>query len=124
MRLLRIDRSHDWALHTVHHSECHLAQGDQSLNTYVVLLHKMQSRTGKVVETTPLPQIPQNSDVQILDVFAVVGIFDAVLICRAPTNRSVAKLLNELDGWHTDALLATEHIRLERIFGTANAVTH
>lgn len=94
------------------------------MNTYVVLLHKMQSRTGKAVETTPLHQIPQKSDVQILDVFAVAGIFDAVMICRAPTNGSVAKLLNALVGWHTDALLATEHVRLERIFRTANAVTH
>jgi hypothetical protein len=84
------------------------------MNTYVVLLREMESRTGKEVKATPLHQIPEIADVQILDVFAVAGIFDAVLICRAPTNRTVAKLLNALTGWHTDALIATEHMWFEQ----------
>jgi hypothetical protein len=82
------------------------------MNTYVVLLREMGSRTrNSREEATSLPQIPQIADVQILDIFTVAGIFDAALICRAPTNASLARLLNELEGWHTDALLATSHLR-------------
>jgi uncharacterized protein with GYD domain len=94
------------------------------MNTYVVLLRKMESRTGKAMETTPLHQVPEIADVQILDVFAVAGIFDAVLICRAPTNTALARFLDALVGWHTDALLATEHIRFETISASSSAVTH
>ena len=94
------------------------------MNTYFVLLRKMESLTGKAVETIPLHQIPEIADVQILDVFAVAGIFDAVLICRTPSNRAVAQLLDALGGWHSDALLATKHIRIETISASRRAVTH
>jgi uncharacterized protein with GYD domain len=94
------------------------------MNTYVVLLRKMESRTGKAMETTPLHQVPEIADVQILDVFAVAGIFDAVLICRAPTNKALARLLNALTGWHTDALLSTRHMRFETIDVSRSDVTH
>jgi hypothetical protein len=96
------------------------------VNTYIVLLSKMNSRAGNSrVEAVPLPQIPQTGDVQILDMFAVAGMFDAVLICRAPTNRAMAQLLNALAGWHTDTLLATGHVRVRddlRIFERRDAL--
>jgi hypothetical protein len=94
------------------------------MNTYIVLLRKMEGRTGEAVEATPLHQMPEIEGIQILDVFAVAGIFEVVLTCRAPTNRTVAKLLNALAGWHTDALLATEHIRFETISASGSFVTH
>ena len=58
----------------------------------MLLLREMGGRTGEKVQITPLHQIPVIADVQILDVFAVAGTFDAVLICRVPTNRTVAQL--------------------------------
>jgi uncharacterized protein with GYD domain len=95
------------------------------MNTYVVLLREIENRTGKTpAEATHLPQIPEIADVQVLDIFAVAGMFDAVLICRAPTNSSVARLLNALAGWHTDALLATEHMRFETISASRRTTTH
>lgn len=95
------------------------------MNTYVVLLREIENRTGQTpTEGTHLPQIPEIADVQILDIFAVAGIFDAVLICRAPTNRAVAKLLNALTGWHTDPLLSTGHMRFETIAAPRSDVTH
>jgi hypothetical protein len=60
-----------------------------------------------------LDEIAKTSDVQLLDVLAAAGAFDAVLVCRAQDNPTVARLLNRLDGWHTDALLAESHVRWE-----------
>ncbi len=95
------------------------------MNTYVVLLREIENRAEKTpAEAAHLPQIPEIADVQILDIFAVAGIFDAVLICRAPTNRTVARLLNALTGWHTDALLSTGHMRFETIAASRSDVTH
>ena len=31
------------------------------------------------------------------------GIFDVVLICRAANNLAIARFLDALDGWHTEA---------------------
>ena len=80
----------------------------------------MEGRTKPVEHTQLEPavvgSIAQSSGVQILDIITCAGIFDAALICRAPDNRTVARLLDALDGWHTDALLATAHIRYESFF--------
>lgn len=95
------------------------------MNTYVVLLREIENRAGKrPAEAARLPEIPEIADVQILDIFAVAGIFDAVLICRAPTNRAVAQLLDALIGWHTDALLSTGHMRFETIVASRSDVRH
>jgi hypothetical protein len=51
--------------------------------------------------------------VQVLDIFTAAGKFDAAIVCRATSNAVLAGFLNELDGWHTDALLATSHVRWE-----------
>jgi len=65
------------------------------------------------LEPVVVGSIAQSSGVQLLDIITCAGIFDAALVCRAPDNRTVARLLDALDGWHTDALLATAHIRYE-----------
>jgi hypothetical protein len=87
------------------------------LNTYVILLRRMDVPTfdGATVipKLTSLDELSKTLDVQILDLFAVAGAFDAVLVCRSPDNWTVARLLNRLDGWHTDTLLAESHVRWE-----------
>jgi uncharacterized protein with GYD domain len=90
------------------------------VNVYVVLLRRMEGRTKPMepvqLEPAVVGSIAQSSGVQLLDIIACAGIFDAALVCRAPDNRTVARLLDGLDGWHTDALLATAHIRYESLF--------
>ena len=89
------------------------------MNVYVVLLRRMEGRTKPLeyvqLEPAVVGSIAQSNGVQLLDIIACAGIFDAVLVCRAPDNPTVARLLDALDGWHTDALLATAHIRYESL---------
>ena len=90
------------------------------MNVYVVLLRRMEGRAKPAehiqLEPAMVGSIAQSSGVQLLDIITCVGIFDAALVCRAPDNQTVARLLDALDGWHTDALLATAHIRYESLF--------
>jgi hypothetical protein len=87
------------------------------VNVYVVLLRRMDGsakRTASVpLEPNILTRLAQSTDVQLLDIVACVGIFDAVLLCRAEDNPTIARLLDSLEGWHTDAMLATSHMRYE-----------
>jgi hypothetical protein len=77
----------------------------------------MEGRTKRTehvqLEPAVVGSIAQSSGVQLLDIIACAGIFDAVVVCRAPDSPTVARLLDALEGWHTDALLATSHIRYE-----------
>jgi len=86
----------------------------------------MEGRTKPVekfqLEPAVVGGIAQSSGVQLLDIIACAEIFDAVLLCRAPDNRTVARLLDALEGWHTDALLATAHIRYELLPGSLPSV--
>lgn len=85
------------------------------MNVYVVLLRRTEGHAKWAQHTSLEPavmrSIAKSSDVQLFDIIACAGIFDAVLLCRAPDSPTVARLLNALDGWHTDALLATSHVR-------------
>ena len=90
------------------------------MNVYVVLLRRMGGP--RRIEHLPLEPavvsgVAESRGVQLLDIIACAGIFDAVLLCRAPDNRTVAQLLDALEGWHTDALLATAHARYESASG-------
>jgi hypothetical protein len=82
------------------------------VRTYVVLLRQMNP------QSIPFPLTPgavrdiaEPHRIQVLDVMTCRGGFDAVLLCRAPDIPSLGSLLNALDGWHTDVLLATSHTR-------------
>ena len=95
------------------------AHEEALVNVYVVLLRRMERRSKPAehvqLEPAVVGSIAPSSGVQLLDIIACAGIFDAALVCRAPDNRTVARLLDALDGWHTDALLATAHIRYESL---------
>lgn len=87
------------------------------MNTYVVLLRRMLDRPDDA-KFTPLDRgviacIAKEADVQLLNLFATVGTFDGAILCRAPNNQAIARLLDGLDGWYTDALIATSHIRFQ-----------
>jgi len=49
--------------------------------------------------------------IELLDILTCSRISDAVLLCRAPDNQTIADLLDGLNGWHTEALLANSHLR-------------
>jgi uncharacterized protein with GYD domain len=98
---------------------------EEHVNAYVILLRRMGRQTtpaGPVqLETILTNSAAKSSDIQILDIITCAGIFDAVLVCRAPDNPTVARLLDALEGWHTDALLATSHVRCESASDTAGS---
>lgn len=87
------------------------------MNTYVVLLRRMLDRPDDA-ECTPLDAgvitgIASKADVQLLNLLVTAGIFDGAIVCRAPNNQAMARFLDALDGWHTDALIATSHVRFQ-----------
>jgi hypothetical protein len=65
------------------------------------------------LEPNIFSRLAESVDVQLLDIIGCMGIFDAVLLCRAQDNPTIARLLDSLEGWHTDAMLATSHVRYE-----------
>jgi len=69
--------------------------------------------SGHVDVYRPSP-VPGIADIQILDVSAVVGMFDALLICHPPAGAALVRLLDRGNGWHTDAFLAKALVRWER----------
>jgi hypothetical protein len=87
------------------------------MNTYVILLRRMEGRTKPTSLSRPvLSEIAVGDGVQLLDVFLTVGgSFDAVVLCRAPAHEAIGHLLDDLAGWHTEMLLATGHIRFESL---------
>ena len=85
--------------------------------TFVILLHRIK-RAGTRTNCFPLKpahlrSVAELNGSRILEVIKCKGIFDAVLVCRAPDSPTLARLLNALDGWHTEALLSTSHWRLD-----------
>jgi hypothetical protein len=38
-----------------------------------------------------------------------------VLICRDAKNLAIARFLDALDGWHTEALIATRDVRFDPV---------
>jgi uncharacterized protein with GYD domain len=97
------------------------------VNVYVILLRRMgrQTTPREPVRLEPnlVSSAAQSNGVQVLDIITCAGIFDAVLVCRAPDNPTVARLLDALEGWHTDALLATSHVRCESASDAATGST-
>lgn len=93
------------------------------MNVYVVMLRRMEGPRGVgrlSLEPAAVSSVAESRGVQLLDIFTCAGIFDAVLVCRAPDSPTIAHLLDALDGWHTDALLATSHVRYELAGGTSH----
>jgi hypothetical protein len=75
------------------------------------------------LEPNIVTRLAESTYVQLLDIVVCKGIFDAILLCRAPDNPTIASLLDSLEGWHTDAMLATSHVRYETAFDSGPGST-
>jgi hypothetical protein len=85
------------------------------MKTYVILLRRMEGRTRPVSLARPvISEIAESDGILLLDVCMLTGTFDAALTCRAPSTDAIRLLLDDLDGWHTETLLATNHIRFQQ----------
>ena len=87
------------------------------MNVYFVLLRRMvrieKCRDPVSLEPTAIASLAELKSVQLLDIIVCTGIVDAALLCRAADNSTIARLLESLEGWHTDTLLASSHVRYE-----------
>jgi uncharacterized protein with GYD domain len=90
---------------------------EECMNVYAILSRPVKRGTKRServpLEPDALREIAQSSGVQLLDILACKGTFESVLICRAPDSPTLACLLDALEGWHTEALLVTSHVRYE-----------
>ena len=84
------------------------------MKTYVILLRRMEG-TGRPVSLARevICEIAESDGILLLDVCTLAGVFDAVVTCRASSTDAIRLLLDDLDGWHTETLLATSHIRFQ-----------
>jgi hypothetical protein len=82
------------------------------LNTYVVLLREMEKARDPVfpLEQVPLSDLAALHGVSISELLVTLGIVHATLVCRAPSNQALIRMLDDLTGWHTDALLVSRHV--------------
>jgi hypothetical protein len=91
------------------------------VNVYLVLLRRMERsekrRKPASLEPTIVASLAESKSVQLLDFIVCTGIVDAALLCRASDNSSIARLLDSFEGWHTDSLLASSHMRYESAVG-------
>jgi hypothetical protein len=91
------------------------------VNVYLVLLRRMERsekhREPASLEPTIVASLAESKSVQLLDFIVCTGIVDAALLCRASDNSSIARLLDSFEGWHTDSLLASSHMRYESAVG-------
>jgi hypothetical protein len=87
------------------------------VNVYLVLLRRMErsnKRTEPVsLEPAIIANLAESKSVQLLDFIVCAGLVDAALLCRASDNATIARLLDSFEGWHTDTLLASSHMRYE-----------
>ena len=87
------------------------------MNVYLILLRRMdrieKCRDPVSLEPTAIASLAELKSVQLLDIIVCTGIVDAALLCRAADNSTIARLLESLEGWHTDTLLASSHVRYE-----------
>ena len=85
------------------------------MRTYIILLHRMQSNRNRAkrsaVEVDVWRSAERCTGIELLDILTCSRTCDAVLLCRAPDNQKIDGLLNGLDGWRTEALLANSHLR-------------
>ena len=86
------------------------------MNVYLILLRRMKKRSETSMEAlslepTLVSSLAASKKVALLDIIVCGGIFDAALLCRAADNSTIARLLDSLEGWHTETLLASSHIR-------------
>lgn len=85
------------------------------MNTYVVLMREMKEKARLFqLDPVPLMRLAEENGIQVSELFTSIGIFQATLVCRAPSNEAIARMLDGLEGWHTDTLLATTHVTFER----------
>jgi hypothetical protein len=91
------------------------------VNVYLVLLRRMERsekrREPVSLEPTIIASLAESKSVLLLDLIVCTGIVDAALLCRASDNSSIARLLDSFEGWHTDSLLASSHMRYESAVG-------
>lgn len=82
------------------------------MKTDVILLRRMEGTTRPVSLARPvISESAESKGILLLDVLTLGGIFDAAVTCRASSHDVIRRLLDGLDGWQTETLLATGHIR-------------
>lgn len=86
------------------------------MTAYVILLRPLISRRGREISRASLHaetlhDLARSVGLQLLDVLTCSGICDAILLCQAPETTAVSRLLDALQGWQTEVLLATSHTR-------------
>lgn len=88
---------------------------NDSMKTYVILLRPMPAYRKRLqpvpLQAGALHNLARSVGVNLSDVVTCQGICDAILLCRAPEIRAVSQLLEALQGWQTEVLLATSHTR-------------
>jgi hypothetical protein len=85
------------------------------MNTYVILLRRMKGTTRPVSLARPvIREIAESNGILLLDVCMLTGMFDAAVTCGASSTDAIRLLLDDLDGWQTETLLATSHIRFQQ----------
>lgn len=88
------------------------------MQSYAILLRPLPPHRKQIpqvrLEPDALRELGRSMGVEILDVLACRGICDAVLLCRAPDQRAVSRVLEALEGWQSEVLLATSHARYDR----------
>jgi hypothetical protein len=91
------------------------------MNVYLLLLRRIErsaKRTEPVsLEPNIIASLAESRGVQLLDIVTCNGTVGAAFLCRASDNSDIARLLDSLDGWYTEAFLATSHVRYESAVG-------
>ena len=85
------------------------------INVYLILLRQSERSAKRTNSASLKPDIiaslAESKGVQVLDFITCMGTVEAAFLCRASDNSNIARLLDSLDGWYTEALLATSHVR-------------
>jgi len=89
------------------------------MNTYVVLLRQMPNRSNRLrrtfLEAHVIADIGKRAGVRVTNLLVTDGIFGAVIVCRASGAEEMIPFFDGLEGWSTEALLATSHTQFEPI---------
>jgi hypothetical protein len=82
------------------------------MNLYLVLLrpHQGTVRTRFSLDRHGFAHLLRRTGVRVFDLYNVAANFQAMLVCQAPGNDAMRKLLEELVGWETTSVLVGDHV--------------
>lgn len=90
---------------------------NDSMKTYAILLRPMPAYRKRLqpvpLQADALHSLARSVGVHLLDVVTCQGICNAILLCRALETQAVSQLLEALQGWQTETLLAISHARYD-----------